>query len=432
MLRHSILGPLLFLIYINDLPDGLFSNTKLFADDTSLFSVIHDSVITTLELNSDLSRIKQWAFQWKMSFNPDPNKQAQEVIFSRKLKKFCHPSLRFNNNNVSQASSQKHLGLTLDNRLTFDEHLTNVSNKISKTIGLLRKLQNILPRPALLTIYKCFIRPHLDYGDIIYDQAYNLSFHQKLESIQYNAALALTGAIRGSSREKLYQELGLESLQLRRWYRKLCCFYKIYKKQAPGYLTELIPTRNEVYQTRHLANIPSLSFKHNFFKNTFFPSTILEWNKLDPYLRNSTSYKVFKNSILKLIRPSPNKIFQCHNPKGIKLVTRLRLGLSHLREHKFKHSFQDTLNPLCSCGVDIETTSHYFLHCPLFHAERSSLLNNIKEIDSAIFNRSDSVVTRILLYGNESFKDEVNLLILNATIDFVLSTNRFDEPLYFL
>ena len=108
------------------------------------------------------------------------------------------------------------------------------------------------------------------------------------------------------------------------------------------------------------------------------------------------------------MRPSPNKIFQCNNPKGIKLVTRLRLGLSHLREHKFKHSFQDTLNPFCSCGVDIETTSHYFLHCLLFHAERSSLLNNIDEIDSTIFNKSDSVVTRILLYGNESFKDEVN------------------------
>ena len=162
------------------------------------------------------------------------------------------------------------------NRLTFVEHLTNMSNKISKTIGLLRKLRNILPRPALLTIYKCFIRPHLDYGDIIYDQAYNLSFHQKLESIQYNAALALTGAIRGSSREKLYQKLGLESLQLRRWYRKLCCFYKIYNKQAPGYLTELIPTRNETNETSHFANMPPLSFKHNFFKNTFFPSTILE------------------------------------------------------------------------------------------------------------------------------------------------------------
>ena len=95
-------------------------------------------------------------------------------------------------------------------------------------------------------------------------------------------------------------------------------------------MNELTPTRNETYQTRHAANIPSLSFKHNFSKNTFFPSTILEWNKLDPSLRNSASHNVFKNSILKFMRPSPNKIFQCHKPKGIKLVTRLRLGLSHL------------------------------------------------------------------------------------------------------
>ena len=135
----SILGPLLFLIYINDLADGLSPNTKLFADDTSIFPVIHDSVITTVELNSDLSRKKKWTFQWKISFNPDPNKQAQEIIFSRKLKKVCYSPLRFNNNNISQASSQKHLRLTLDNRLTFDEHLTNVSDKISKTIALLRK-----------------------------------------------------------------------------------------------------------------------------------------------------------------------------------------------------------------------------------------------------------------------------------------------------
>ena len=91
-----------------------------------------------------------------------------------------------------------------------------------------------------------------------------------------------------------------------------------------------------------------------------------------------------------------------------------------------------TLNPLCSCGLDIETTSYYFLHCPLFHAERSTLVNNINEIDNTIFNKSDAVVTRILLHGNESFKDEVNSLILNATIDFGLSTNTFDEPLYLL
>ena len=138
-----------------------------------------------------------------MSFNPNPSKQAQEVIFSRKVQKTCHHSIYFNNKSVKQVSSQKHLGLILDSKLNFQEHLKNILNKVDETIGLLRKLQNVLPREPLLTIYKSFVRPHLDHGDVIYDQHYNNSFHQKPESMQYNAALAITGATRGSSREKL-------------------------------------------------------------------------------------------------------------------------------------------------------------------------------------------------------------------------------------
>ena len=153
-----------------------------------------------------------------------------------------------------------------------------------------------------------------------------------------------------------------------RWYRKLCWFYKIYNKQAPGYLIELIPTCSEAYQTRHIAHVPSLSFKHNFFKNTFLPSAFLEWSKLDPSLWNSARYNVFRNTILKFIRPSPNKIFQRLTPKGIKLVTRIRLTLSHLREHKFKRNIIDTLNLVSICGLDIRTAYHYFLYRPLFHA----------------------------------------------------------------
>ena len=117
-----------------------------------------------------------------------------------------------------------------------------ILNKVNKTIGLLRKLHDILPRSALLTIYKSFIRPHLDYGDIIYDQAYNASFHQKLELLQNNACIAITGAIRDTSREKVYEELGLESLQLRRWFRKLSCFYKLFNCEYPHYFFKLIPS----------------------------------------------------------------------------------------------------------------------------------------------------------------------------------------------
>ena len=119
--QGSILGPLLFLIYINDLSEGLSSIAKLFADHTSLFSVIHDSNTSTLELNSDLTKKTRWAFQWKMSFNPDPKKQAQKVIFSRKSKIILHPPIVFNNNNsnnVMQTVSQKHLGIILDTRLS--------------------------------------------------------------------------------------------------------------------------------------------------------------------------------------------------------------------------------------------------------------------------------------------------------------------------
>ena len=200
--QGSILGPLLFLIYINDLPDNQSTNVKLFADDTSLFSAVHDITTSSCDLNYDLIRVKEWAFQWKMSFNPEFSKQAQEVIFMRKLQKKDYPPLYFNDSSVKETCTRKHLGMLLDFRLDFQEHWKSLLKKVNKTVALLRKFQNI--HPNTLTIYKCTVRTHLDYGDIIYDQAFNNSFHRKIEFLQYNAALAITGAIRGTSREKIY------------------------------------------------------------------------------------------------------------------------------------------------------------------------------------------------------------------------------------
>ena len=185
-------------------------NPKLFGDDTSHFSVIRNKQFSEQSLNEDLNKTNHWAFQWKMRFNPDPSKQAQEVIFSRKVQKLVYPPFRFNNIAVTQSTTQKHLVMLLDVKLDFQGHLKNIYSKVNKTIGLLRKLHNALPTLHLLTFYKYFIRPHLDSGDIIYDQANTASFHQKIESVQYNSALA-TGAIRGTSKEKFYQDLGLET-----------------------------------------------------------------------------------------------------------------------------------------------------------------------------------------------------------------------------
>ena len=159
--------------------------------------------------------------------------------------------------------------------------------------------------------------------------------------MQYNACLALSEAIRESSREKPYQELGLQSLQRRRWYRKCSSFYKIFKENKPVYPFNLIPTKNSNYNTRITDKITLFHTKHNFFKNSFFPSTVNEWNTLNPNLRSATSLNVFKMNLLKFIRPFPNSVFNYHNCKGIKYVTRLRLGLSDLREEKFKHRYSE-------------------------------------------------------------------------------------------
>ena len=139
-----------------------------------------------------------------------------------------------------------------------------------------------MPRQALLTINKSFFRPHLDYRDIIYDQPKNESFFQKLESYQCNAALAITGAIRGTSQTKIYKELGLESLKLRRYFRRLCKYFKIQQSGLPSYLLNLISQFNRIYNTGQSDKLESFYCRTDVFKNSFFPYVIDEWNKLKP------------------------------------------------------------------------------------------------------------------------------------------------------
>ena len=186
-------------------------------------------------------------------------------------------------------------------------------------------------------------------------------------------------------REKIYQGLGLESLQLCCWYRKPCLFYKVFKNKHPKYLLHLLPVRCTPYATRIEGNDP-LKTKHNFFKNSFSPSATFEWNKLDLNLRNSKSISVFKGKILTFIRPSPNSFFNIHNSKRIKLITKLRFGVSHLREHIFKHSSQGTINLLCNCDQDIESATHFFLHCPFFIYERHTPVSTIRSLDSKLLD----------------------------------------------
>ena len=173
---------------------------------------------------------------------------------------------------------------------------------------------------------------------------------------------------KGTSKEKLYKELGLEILEKRRWYWKLCCSFKIFRYQYPFNITS---TSVITYNQRNTNIIPLFKLKHNFF---FLP-VVIEWNKLDQNIRDSENVNILTKTNLKFIRPSRSTVYNCHNPKMVKSLTRLRLGLSHLLEHNFKHSFQDSLNPIFSCGKDMETPAHFLLHCPDDSNERPSFLN---------------------------------------------------------
>ena len=138
--------------------------------------------------------------------------------------------------------------MILDEKLNFESELKGKCLKFNKSIGVIKKLQNILPRQALLTISKSFVRSHLDYGDIIYHQPKNKSFCQRLDFYQHNAASAITEAIRGISQTKMYKELVLESLKFRRYFRRLCTFFKIEQSVLPSYLFNLIPQSNRTLQ----------------------------------------------------------------------------------------------------------------------------------------------------------------------------------------
>ena len=227
----------------------------------------------------------------------------------------------------------------------------------------------------------------------------------------------ITGAIQGTSLEKIFQELSLESLKSRRWFRRLCCMIKIMKNEAPKYLTSLIPKREQTFNTRN-KYLPIYNCRTDYFKYSFFPCTLNDWFNLDVSIRNSESISIFKSK-LPFIRPVQNNIFNIFDPQGLKLLTRLRLGFSHLNEHRFRHNFKECVNPVCSCSLEIEDTSHYHLHCHHFTLYRINLMNSVKFICDNFESMTENNKITLLLYGDSRFDGNKNKFILQSSIKYI-------------
>ena len=221
-----------------------------------------------------------------------------------------HPEVIFNNIPIMKVDEHKHFGNILDSKLSFSAHIKSAISKTRKGIGLLKYLSKYLPRHTLNELYKLYVRPHLDYGDVIYHiPAKVCEFSGSVESVQYSAARAITGTWRGTSREKLYSELGWESLSCRRWSRSLTLLYKIFNNLTPVYTKGPIPPLQQShYSLFNQDVVGQIKARTEKFKSSFYPHCLSEWNELHSEIRLAPSVAVFKKKLLSLIRPPVRSI----------------------------------------------------------------------------------------------------------------------------
>ena len=159
----------------------------------------------------------------------------------------------------------------------------------------------------------------------------------------------------------------------------MCYFYKLIKTRKSLYLFNLIPPK--LSSLRHPKTYSVMRCRNDYFKNSFIPYVVRESNRLSSEIRNSISYQEVRKSLLFFIKSTCYSLFSIHHPVGVTLLVRLRLGFSHLHEHKFRHTLHDTLNPLCSYNLKPETTSHYLLCCCNFSSACLDLMNDLNLID---------------------------------------------------
>ena len=410
--QGSILGPLMFLVYINDIVSEVSANIRLFADDTSLYIIVDHPQRAADILQDDISKISDWANSWLVTFNPQ---KTESLLISRKTNKPHHPTLFMLNESIAEVDSHKHLGIFLSSDGSWHDHINYIKNKAWQRINIMRKLKHNLDRKSLEIIYTSFIRPILEYADVIWDNCSQYE-KQELEKIQHEAARIATGATKLVSIIELYKEIGWESLENRRYNHKLTLFYKMINSLTPSYLSSMVPplvSDTTRYSLRNSNDIRIPSSRTQLFHDSYIPSVVEEWNKLPMHIRNSPSVESFKRSLNSARSPPPSYYYTGDRRSQI-LHTRLRTNCSPLNLPLFQKNI--VASPLCTCG-EIESTDHFLLRCNLYNDIRVELLSNIRPLCT--------VTTELLLFGNPNLPIAQNSFIFKHVQKYIKDSKRF-------
>ena len=412
--QGSVLGPLLFFIYINDITSVVNSEIRLFADDTTLYvTVDNDPTAAAQVLNKDLENMSRWADQWLVKFSPP---KTETLYITKKKKKLQKPPLSMDGQLIREVKSHKHLGVTLSNDLSWNEHITNISASANRLLDVLNAFKYSLDRKSLERIYFSYVRPKLEYGAALWDNIPDYLV-DLLEQVQIRAAKIICGATNRTSHALIYQEIGWESLEERRKHLRLVLMYKIKNDLAPRYLQDALPEpADHQYNLRHSQAQENFRSRTENFNNSYFPKTIRQWNLLPGDVQHAPSVSSFKSKIKDTKHKPPDWFYHGDRKAGI-IHARLRLLCSSLNDHLFSqlHVIDD---PNCICGNLRETTRHYLLDCPLYHTERQAML-------LALNNLGFEATLPNILYGNDSFTCDVNKKAFEAIHTFILGSGRF-------
>ena len=401
--QGSNLGPLLFLIYIDDLTRVTQSKMKLFADDTSLYIEVEDPNVATETLNEDLSNIQSWADQWLVKFSPTKTK-----LMTASYRNIAHAPIRFNNTTLAEVNSHKHLGLVLSSNMTWTEHITHLIQSTSHMCDVMKHLKYQIDRKSLETIYHSFIRPKLEYASQVWDNCTKRDC-DILENLQLSVARTVTGARKGTSHQLLYRETNWPTLEERRQNAKPKHFLKISSSEAPNYLIELLPEKigERRPNSRNANDYIMFKTRTETFRRSFIPSAVKLYNSLDPQNRCLKYCN-------KLNEYEPNKLFFEGNREVNIKHAQLRMKCSKLNYHLFLLHVTDS--PACPCGFDTEDANHYLLHCPLYLVERQAMWQSVSNVINIDVN--------ILLFGSKDLDFKTNQLIFAAVHMFIKDTKR--------
>ena len=355
--QGSVLGPLLFLIFIDNIKEGLESKISLFADD-SLFYMVSNLHNTNKDLlDRDLVRIDTWSKQWLVTFSIQ---KTCDMSLSLRPTAAAPMQLSFFGANLESASVHKHLGLTFSSDLKWNNHVDDINARADKRLCQLEALHFKLNRKTLEILYISYIWPIVEYSDVAFD---NISDgdNTRLERIQKRAGKTVSGAIKGTAYATILSELGWESLQARRERRKLILFAVIVHGNAPSYLQQDLPPSVQLraqnrYQLRNRSDLSQFHTRTETFRSSFFPSTTNNWNSTDETIKNIDDRNNLKSY---LYRSLPNKIsyFYMYSRRINITLARIRTQCNELLYHLYQNHVADS--PNCPCEV-IETLT---VHC---------------------------------------------------------------------